>query len=167
MVNPWPYLQSVARQLMSVSDCDIGLLIRYNCPRALAPLEIILPVNDGPFAQRIALGWSIVGIVSPDLTELDQIGTSHIVLRTQVNNEVIDPNHGIKILECDFQDTNISETKYSQEYCKFLEVRNDNICQCEVPLPLRQDFPSMPDNRSAASDCLKQLERRFSCDLNN
>ena len=70
MTNSWPHLQSVARQHMTVSDCDIGLLIGYNCPRALDPLEIILPVDDGPFTYRNALGWGIVGIENPDICEL-------------------------------------------------------------------------------------------------
>ena len=48
---------------------------------------------------------------------------------------------------------------------------NANIRQCkddhyEMPLPVRQDFPSLPNNRSASSLCLKHLEKRLSRDQN-
>ena len=36
----------------------------------------------------------------------------------------------------------------------------------EMPLPVRQDFPSLPNNRSAASVCLKHLQKRLSRDQN-
>jgi hypothetical protein len=37
MAERWPYLQPVAKHLMPKSQCDIGLLIGYNCPKAFCP----------------------------------------------------------------------------------------------------------------------------------
>ena len=60
----WPHLRHIAEEIHKVSDYPVGLLIGYNCTRALAPREVI--ANDsGPFAQRTDLGWGIVGASGP------------------------------------------------------------------------------------------------------
>ena len=43
-------------------DVKIGLLIGYNCPRALVPLEVVVGDPAAPHALRTPLGWSIVGV---------------------------------------------------------------------------------------------------------
>ena len=48
----WPHLECVASKLMVPESCEIGLLIGYNCPKALIPKEIIAPKRDGPFGQK-------------------------------------------------------------------------------------------------------------------
>ena len=67
----WPHLQGIADELMPLSDCEVGLLIGYNCARALVPRDVIAPIDNGPFGQRTDLGWGIVGIVEPDLIDQD------------------------------------------------------------------------------------------------
>lgn len=57
----WPHLRSLANKLPPLQDCDVGLLIGYDCPSALAPLEVIIGDKHEPFAQRSELGWSITG----------------------------------------------------------------------------------------------------------
>ena len=63
MTENWPYLQELNNKLMPISDCEIGLLIGFNCSRALIPRQVIPPQNDGPFAQKTDLGWGIIGCV--------------------------------------------------------------------------------------------------------
>ncbi len=59
----------------------IGLLVGYNCPRALAPLEVILPVtDDGPYGQRTSLGRMIIGIISVTMDNCDVIGVCHTTM---------------------------------------------------------------------------------------
>ena len=48
-------------------ECDIGLLVGYDCPRALAPREVIPGFDDGPYAVRTDLGWSIVGVLEAEV----------------------------------------------------------------------------------------------------
>ena len=57
----WPHLRSLADNLPPLEDCDVGLLIGYDCPAALAPHELILGDENQPFAQRSELGWGIIG----------------------------------------------------------------------------------------------------------
>ena len=44
-------------------DCEIGLLIWYNCAQALIPREEIAPDTKGPNAELTDFGWGILGIV--------------------------------------------------------------------------------------------------------
>ena len=37
MARKWPHLEAMADKLMPLADCEVGLLIGYNCSRALAP----------------------------------------------------------------------------------------------------------------------------------
>lgn len=52
---------------LSPINCEVGLLIGYNCPRALAPRQVIVDKDDEPYAVQTDLGWSIVGSVAPCL----------------------------------------------------------------------------------------------------
>lgn len=42
-------------------NAEIGLLIGTNVPKALEPQEVIHSVNEGPYAVRTALGWTVNG----------------------------------------------------------------------------------------------------------
>lgn len=59
--DKWPHPKSLTDNRPGLQDCEVGLLISYNCPSALAPLESITGQGDQPFAIQTALGWSIVG----------------------------------------------------------------------------------------------------------
>ncbi len=78
MTKSWPYLDRLHKELPPLQDVAIGILIGYNCPRALAPREVIPPVQDGPYAQRTDLGWGIVGVVGQSLPD-DAVVSHHIV----------------------------------------------------------------------------------------
>ena len=93
MTNMWSYMKPMARHLMPISDIDIGLLIRYDCPRAIYPTELIPPVGNGTFAWKTVLGWGIIGVIDNTSLDHNPIGTSHqtivscassIAFRTQV-----------------------------------------------------------------------------------
>jgi hypothetical protein len=42
----WPHLSQIANELSPIQEADIGLLVGYNCPRALAPKEVVLPTQS-------------------------------------------------------------------------------------------------------------------------
>lgn len=71
-----PHLRNLADKLPTLQDCDVGLLIGYDCPVALAPLEVILGDKNQPFAQRSELEWSIIGSSKP---HLDRQGSQSFV----------------------------------------------------------------------------------------
>ena len=80
----WPHLEHLAEEIAPLIDCDIGLLIGYNCSQALLPREIVSGKDDEPFAVRTDLGWSIVGCVNPRVDYGDAIGSSHKIVVRQV-----------------------------------------------------------------------------------
>jgi len=57
----WPHLRDIANNVASLQSCDVGLLLGYNCPQALAPLQTVQGKEAQPYAIQTKLGWSIVG----------------------------------------------------------------------------------------------------------
>ena len=47
----WPHLKHLAHKLPSLQNCEVGLLIGYDFPSALAPLEVVTGGRIEPFAQ--------------------------------------------------------------------------------------------------------------------
>lgn len=78
----WPHLEHLADEMSSELDCEIGLLIAYNRPQALLPRDVIMGDEDQPYAQRSALGWSIIGCSNADIdcSHEDEIGVSHRII---------------------------------------------------------------------------------------
>ena len=62
VAKQWPHLKHLSSQIPELLDCEVGLLIGYNCPQALAPRDFVSSEGNVPFAQKTKLGWSIVGI---------------------------------------------------------------------------------------------------------
>ena len=62
-VKMWNHLSTLKDKIPDLQDCEVGLLIGYNCPQALAPRAVICGNHDEPYAQKTDLGWSIVGMV--------------------------------------------------------------------------------------------------------
>ena len=60
MINKWPHLGRMRKQLVPEMTCEIGLLLGYDCPGALEPINIIrAPKGNmaGPFGMETELGW--------------------------------------------------------------------------------------------------------------
>lgn len=51
----WSHLEHVAEEIDPLIDCDVGLVIGYNCSQALLPREIVLGKDDEPFAVKTIL----------------------------------------------------------------------------------------------------------------
>ncbi|KAJ8022438.1 hypothetical protein HOLleu_37335 [Holothuria leucospilota] len=190
--NMWPHLQSIAHEFSPILDCTVGLLIGFNCPKALAPERVVLPTFNGPFAQRTVLGWGIVGVDDSQCDYYDDIGISHRVLTYEVPKyihntcselgvtmshvhcacktkvkEVVTPKDIIDMMEIDFNERKSSS--YSQDDLKFLSILEKGIHQCEdkhleMLLPFKNENPKLPNTRALALTRLNQLERRFNRD---
>lgn len=186
----WPHLEHLADEMSEALDCEVGLLIGYNCSQALAPRDVIHGREDQPFALKSALGWSIVGYNSAATDYEDEIGVSHRIITKQVTpytmahselksevhfasrtqvKEVISPSDIIKVFESDFAERTSEEVPISQEDLQFLAKLKEGIKQkpdghYEMPLPFKEERPSLPNNRACAEHRLRCLEKRLKRD---
>ncbi|CAC5383576.1 unnamed protein product [Mytilus coruscus] len=177
MARRWSYLEHLAEKLMPVRDCDIGLLIGYNCPRALIQREVIPSIDNGPYGQKTDLGWGIVGIVDPlQIDNCDSIGFSHRTLALEVPNKLsirgnksgdpehvyfsfgssvkeIIPSEVARMMELDFSDRNIDKISLSFGDKRFISILNEGISvengHYVMPLPVKDENPPiLPNNKN-------------------
>ncbi|XP_043209382.1 uncharacterized protein LOC122374611 [Amphibalanus amphitrite] len=115
--------------------------------------------------MKTVLGWSIVGILDSEAKRSN--GTScHFAFR--VHTREVSPVQLMHLLEADFHDT-LEEHTYSQDDTKFMNIVKSKIHQredlhFEMPLPLRDQMFSFPDNREVALKRLQGLKRRLAKD---
>ena len=161
----WPHLEHLTNKLPALQDCDVGLLIGYDCPSALAPLEVIVGGESEPFAQKTELGWSIVGASNP---HLDRQGSQRYVHRVAVRELLIPPASDVlRVLESDFNERNSEGKHVSQENVRFIQLLSENILQkedghLEMPLPFKGSSPpTLPNNKKLATLRLQHLKRKL------
>lgn len=179
----WPHLHRIANQLMPITDCQIGLLIGYDCPRALMPREVIPAPGDEAYAQRTDLGWGIVGVLDYNQIDDDEVTTHRIVTQEVVApvdrkvvtfavkrakiKEIINPAELMNLIDADFSGaSDVGDTKCSMEDRKFMTVLQNGIHRTddghfEMPLPFKEDEPSLPNNRCVAVKRLGGLKKRL------
>lgn len=96
--NKWPHLAHLAEEMAPLMDCAVGLLIGYDCSRALAPREVITGGDNEPYAVKTDLGWSIVG-GAPQLVNASNVtGLCHRVCVKEV--PVVTPSAILKARFC-------------------------------------------------------------------
>ncbi|XP_070412225.1 uncharacterized protein [Nothobranchius furzeri] len=161
----WPHLQNLADKLPPLQDCDVGLLIGYDCPAALAPLEVILGDKTQPFAQRSELGWSIIGSSNP---HLDRQGGQSFVHRLTVKElPVLSATDVLKALESDFIERTHEDKYVSQDDFHFIQFLSNHITQkedghYEMPLPFKgNSLPNLPNNKRLATVRLQCLKKKL------
>ncbi|XP_028298181.1 uncharacterized protein LOC114460481 isoform X2 [Gouania willdenowi] len=185
----WPHLEHLIEHIAPPLDCEIGLLLGYNCPQALMPREVVCGEENQPYAQKTDLGWSIISYCDSCEAVSDVIGVSHrifvrqVIPETELNTKLKNEVHYvcktqvkevtfpdiIKALESDFSERAVEETSISQEDLRFLTKLQQGIKQkqdghYEMPLPFKSDRPNLPNNKSSAMQRLSSLERRFKKD---
>ncbi|XP_039907300.1 uncharacterized protein LOC120746094 [Simochromis diagramma] len=161
----WPHLRSLANKLPPLQDCDVGLLIGYDCPSVLAPLEVIIGDKHEPFAQRSELGWSIIGSSNP---HLDRQGNQSFVHRLTVKElPVPSATDVLKSLESDFAERTYENKYVSQEDVHFIQFLSNHITQredghYEMPLPFKGNSPpNLPNNKRLATVRLQCLKKKL------
>ena len=187
IAKDWPHLSEMANELQPQLDIPIGLLIGYDCSKALEPQSVIPSVGNGPFAIDTVLGWGIIGSSTSHYVDEaeDIVGPSHtttvlnsnlndtspmdipkpsICLRTSIR-EIFSPKDCVHKLESDFHALD-SDQSFSQEDLSFLQKVSANILQrengkYEMPLPFKTDDPVMPDNESVVRKRLLHLKKRL------
>ena len=181
--NKWNHLNTLCDVIPEMQECDVGLLIGYNCPQALAPREVITGNINEPYAQKTDLGWSIVGMNSTDSKVEDSV--SHKIVTIHVPDDLrLNGNKGtnsthfvyrtsckelLDIMENDFSNCShvppLQTDTISQDDLKFVKIIESSIHRqengfYESPLPFR-DAPNLPNNRCVAKKRLDHLKRRL------
>lgn len=162
----WSHLSPIIDEVPPLFSCEIGLLIGYNCPKALAPRQVIVGKDDEPYAVRTDLGWSIVGSEAPH----HETGMMNSLCHRVAVKEIppVTPMDAIRALESDFKEVRENDKTVSQEDLIFLDklkegIRKDEQGHYEMPLPFKER-PYMLDNRLLAEIRLNHLKRRLSRD---
>ncbi|XP_070182296.1 uncharacterized protein [Littorina saxatilis] len=172
----WPHLLGVKDLLVPKQSCPVGLLIGYNCPQALAPLQCITGDPNQPFAIETSLGWSIIGGPPPQVEPFDAFGKSHCVITKAVSHtglvrhvyktqvQEVTTGELLHLMERDFTDHDTQ--KMSQDDHSFLRILNEGIHQrsdgfYEMPLPFKQAHPNLCNNRQGALHRALSLQKQL------
>ncbi|KAK0142370.1 hypothetical protein N1851_019891 [Merluccius polli] len=159
----WKHLNRIAQEIPELFECEVGLLIGYDCSRALAPRQVITGRDDEPYGIKTDLGWSIVGNSSWVVKSTEVTGLCHRVSVKEI--PPLTPATVIRALEADFKDTNVGEKSISQDDIQFMHLLNERILQnadghLEMPLPFKTR-PHLPENKRLALVRLRQLKGKF------
>lgn len=159
----WSHLSAIVDKIPPLLECEVGLLIGYSCPRALAPKQVILGGDDEPYAVHTDLGWSIVGRLSSH-HESQSLNT--ICHRVSIKElPPVTPADVIKVLESDFKDASEDNRTVSQDDILFLTklqqcIRKNNHGHYEMPLPFKER-PHLLNNKQLAIVRLNHLKRKL------
>ncbi|KAK2903738.1 hypothetical protein Q8A73_010395 [Channa argus] len=160
-IDKWPHLKGVQVPLI---DAAIGLLIGTDAAKMMEPKEVIPSVDDGPFAVRTILGWTVNGPL-----KVDGCNTSRNEIMQAMSNRV-----SVARLEdlwkqqfkYDFPEDG-QEERYEMSKADrlFMErVRQSarlvdgHYC---LDLPLKELNIKMPNNRAVAEQRATTLKRKF------
>lgn len=159
----WKHQNGITQEMPELMECEVGLLIGYDCPRALAPNQVITGGDDEPYGIKTDLGWSILGSSPRGAKSTEVTGLCHCVSVKEL--PPLTPATVIRALESDFRDTNPGEKSVPQDDIQFMQLLNERIHQnadghLEMPLPFKTR-PHLPENNCLALVGLKQLKRKF------
>ena len=184
IADRWPHLKKIKEKISPLNESlSVGVLIGSNCPKAIKPREIIAGRSEDPYAVRTLLGWCIVGPANLPGTQADEdslvtcnrIIAKEIVCDTddkgrnfvlnEPTKELINATAIVKMFERDFTEHKGMPAKsLSKDDRKFLKIVKDGIHRTddghyELPLPLRDEAISLPDNKEVAVRWLNQLKK--------
>ena len=162
----FPHLQSIAHQIAPLdTHSDILLLIGRDLPEAHHILDQRIGRSNEPYAQRLHLGWVIVGETClGKVHKPDTVTTLKTNLMPDKRASIFSPClNKLTVKDCPtvadlessvFQRTQNDEKRgLSVEDREFLDLMSNDLEKSSegnwvFPLPFRKDHPSLPDNRS-------------------
>ncbi|KAK3722273.1 hypothetical protein QZH41_005187 [Actinostola sp. cb2023] len=130
-------------------------------PKALEPKQVRESHDDGPYAIKTLLGWTLNGPLGRKGT---QARTTNLIHSDVQLNEQFE-----RYCEIEFQDTKRhDETAMSQEDIKALSIMEESAKMkdghYEIALPWRAYPPELPNNKVAAERRLSLLKKRLAKD---
>ena len=135
--NIWSHLQTLALKIPMLQDCDIGLLIGYNCSEALKHLKVIGGEDDEPYAVNTHLEWSIVGATTAYEDDKKETITVHVPDELRIGQCHSNKTHFVmktscreitNILESDFVERRVEKEVMSQEDIRFMQLMDKETC---------------------------------------
>ena len=186
MARSFPHLKAIAHEIPPINEtAKIHLLLGRDAPELLKVREFRNGPKGAPWAQRLALGWTISGQMCLDFAS----GPAHVLTRLTSLSTVTEkePETGSRIYElvpCPnqikvtdplferatddiFRKTRgDNEPSLSCEDRKFLEIMDRGIHKnsrgnWEMPMPFRNERQTMPNNRVQAMQRLQGLLKTF------
>lgn len=148
-------------------DAGIELLIGTNVPKAMEPLQVIRSVDNGPYAIRIMLGWTVNGPLKGDsgdamngeLLELSANRVSVVNL-----DDLWQQQFSTDFPECSMDE----QPSMSREDQRFMELVTNSAKQVDghfqINLPLRKGDVSMPNNKKIVEQRALYLKKRLQKD---
>ena len=179
MAKSFPHLMDIAHEIPPLDkSAKVQLLIGRDAPELLKVREFRNGPRGAPWAQRVALGWTISSQMCLDFPS----GPAHVLTRlstdTERNQETGDKSY--ELVPCPNQfkvedpileratDSIFKTTRGDNEpslFCDdraFLEIIETGIHKnesgnWEMPLPFRDKLQTMPNNRGQAMQRLQGL----------
>lgn len=160
-VDKWPHLQQVK---IPKIDAEIGLLIGTNAPKAIEPWQVIASVNDGPYAVRTRLGWTINGPLREDASHSTTSGLMQ-VSANRISVSRLDELWSQQF-KSDFPEYDQDEgLEMSREDLQFMDMASKSARLVDghysIALPLRNRDVKMPNNHEVAEQRALNLRRKF------
>ena len=186
MARRFPHLSLIADEIPPLDDtADVHLLIGRDAPELLKVRESRNGPSGAPWAQRLALGWTISGQLCLDFPN----GPAHVLTRlTSLSIDTWRRQEGkdkcYELVPCPNQfkvtdppleraaDSVFKTTRYDNEPSlsledrTFLDIMEKGIHKnasgnWEMPLPFRDERQAMPNNRAQAMQRLQGLLKMF------
>ena len=163
-IEQWSHLKHIR---LPQIDAGIELLIGTNVPKALEPLEVVCSVDEGPYAIRTLLGWTVNGPLSGNSGET--VNWEHPQVTVNRVSVVNLDDLWQQQFKNDFPESSIDEQPgMSKEDERFLQFVTNSAKEVEghyqIALPLRNSDISMPNNKKVVEQRLCYLKRRFQKD---
>ncbi|KAL4009060.1 hypothetical protein ACER0C_002912 [Sarotherodon galilaeus] len=160
-VDKWPHLKRVR---IPYINAEIGLLIGTNVPRAMEPEEVIHSIDDGPYAVKTSLGWTVNG----PLRDGNRRAARSKIVTIKSNRISVAKLDDLwkQQLRYDFPECNQEEQlEMSREDLQFMDsvtlsarLVNGHYC---IGLPLKNKEIQMPNNRVLAEQRALNLKKRL------
>ena len=160
----WPHLKHVN---LPEIEAGIELLIGTNVSKALEPLQVIRSVNNGPYAIRTMLGWTVNGPLKGDSG--DAMDCEQPELQVNRVSVVCLDELWQQQFKADFPECSMDEQiGMSREDQKFMELVTNSAKQVnghyQINLPLRKRDVSMPNNKKIIEQRALHLKKRLQKD---
>lgn len=157
-VDKWPHLERV--QIPTI-QAEIGLLIGTNVPKAMEPEEVNRSVNDGPYAIRTLLGWTVNGPLRENGCDATQNGAACV---NRISVAKLDDmwNQQFKY---DFPECKQEELEMSKEDLQFMNSASQSARLVDghycIGLPLKNKELRVPNNHVMAEQRALNLKKRL------
>lgn len=145
-VDSWPHLKEVK---LPTIQAEVGLLIGTNVPKAMEPLQVVSSVDDGPYAVRTILGWTVNGPLRGG-SDMRETNTLTGVTTNRISVAKLEELWQLQFKQ-DFPDAGQNEDiEMSKDYHQFMDM-------------VSQSSKLVDGHYSVCLSAKRQISRRATC----